>query len=474
MKSITKNFIYNALYQLVAIIVPLITTPYVSRVLGAENVGTVSYYHTMASYFLMLAMLGINNYGNRTIAREKENKTRCSELFSEIFSLQIILTVLSMVVYVILVFTMVDNPRIAILEGLYVVSAFLDISWLFFGLEDFKVTALRSSLIKILSTITIFIFVKSTKNIAQYIIICDGMYIVSNLVLFPRLSKHGVHFVKRSIKDIFSHFKGVCILFLPLLGVSLYKYMDKLMLGMMTSKIEVGLYESSEKINNVPVSFVAALGTVMLPRISNLMAKGEKDSCNKYMEYSISIAVFLSVSMAFGISAIVDDFVPVFYGPGYDKCASLIPILMLATVFLAIGNVTRTQFLIPGNYDSIFIGSIFSGAIVNIVLNTLLIPKWQSVGAAIATVLAELTVSLFQVLFVAKFVPIWKYLLKGIPFIIISLIMFMVVTTFHPNSNHIILNLMCRIFVGVLVEGLLVAGYIIVIYRDRLKKIFNN
>lgn len=474
MGSIKKNFVYNSVYQVVAIIVPLITTPYVSRVMGAPSIGLVSYYHTIANYFVMFAMLGINNYGNRSIARVRDNILITSKTFSEIFTLQVLLSLLSTVVYAFCICLIFENKIIALLEGLYVVSAFLEISWLFFGLEDFKVTALRSSLIKILSTIAIFVFVKDASDVALYAAICCGMYIISNCVLWPRLKKYGIKFRIQPIRGVFSHFKGVCVLFLPLLGVSLYKYMDKLMLGMMVSKVEVGWYESAEKIINVPVSFVAALGTVMLPRISNMMANDNKDACERYMKYSMVFAVFLSSSMAFGISAVVDEFVPIFYGSGFDQCKILIPILMFATVFLAIGNVTRTQFLIPGNYDKIFIGSIFTGAIVNLVLNGALIPYMASTGAAIATVIAEVTVCLFQIVFISKFMPIWTFLIQCTPYIIIGGVMFLCLRFLNIPVQSAVARMMIKIGFGILIYGVLLILYLVFFKRNEVKKVLRK
>ena len=381
--------------------------------------------------------------------------SRVDTVFSEIFFFQLCTSLISLILYFLLLWFVLPNKLLAVCELLYIASAFFDINWLFCGLEDFKSTAIRSVFVKMISTMLIFAFVKVENDLVIYALICSGMFLMSNFTLWPMLKKHKIHLVRCGFHDIFKHLKGICVLFIPLLGVSLYKYMDKLMLGIISGNVEVGLYESAEKLINVPVSLIAALGSVMLPRISNLMGNGKKEDCEKYMRISILFAVALSTAMACGIVAISGEFVPLFYGGGYDKCEPLIALLMLSTVFLAVGNVVRTQFLIPGNFDKVFILSIFLGAIVNLVLNSLLIPAFDSVGASVATVFAEIAVCGYQVCFLRKHMRILGYLFESLPFVVCSIVMMLVVSRVSFSVGESFVDLILKIGLGCIVYGIL-------------------
>lgn len=468
-----KNFIYNVLYQVLILIIPLLTMPYISRTLGADGVGIYAYTYSIAYYFMIIAMLGLNNYGNRTIAKVRDNKEELSKQFCSIYFFQLITSLILIIAYFIYVFVF-DNQykNIALIQSMYVISSMVDINWFFFGIEKFKLTITRNTIIKVLSLILIFMFVKSPNDVWKYTVILAGSTLSSNIVLFSFLWKY-IKVVKVSLNDIFKHFKPCLILFLPVIAVSIYKIMDKVMLGSLSTVIEVGYYENAEKITQVPISIITALGTVMLPRVTNMLSKNQEEQIKKTISKTMIFIMFITFPMFFGINLISKDFSIIFFGSEFEKTGYLIQLLSITVIFLSWGNVIRTQYLIPKEMDKTYIISAFLGAIVNFILNCIFIPLYQSIGACIGTIAAEWIVMFYQSIAVRKELPIKRYILNALPFFIKSLMMFVLVYIVSKNIN---INGIYKILAQVLMAGsiylLLNIEYI---YKDlQIFKIFKH
>jgi O-antigen/teichoic acid export membrane protein len=371
----------------------------------------------------MFAMLGMSNYGSRTIAQCGMNALDISHKFSELYAIQLITSAICIFTYGIFAVGFAENKRIALIVIVQVAAAVFDISWLYFGMEEYKITAIRSATVKLITTVGIFVLVKSQRDLWIYVLLYCSNAFLSNIVLWPFLKKRGIHLERVNISSLKPHVKPLFLLFLPVIGVSLYKYMDKIMLGLY-SITETGFYESSEKIANVPVCMVAALGVVMLSRISRLVGEGESEGkIGSYLKKSLLFAVGLSSVLAGGIIGVGKEFVPLFYGEGFESCESIITILMISTIFMSIANVTRTQYLIPRHIDWVYIVSIFAGAAINLIANSILIPKYGAIGAASATVLAEASVCLVQVVYMLRKTKIGLYLMETLPLVIFGAIM---------------------------------------------------
>ena len=455
-----KNFIYNIIYQILIMILPLITVPYVSRKLGADGIGIYSYTYSIAYYFMIIAMLGLNNYGNRTIAKARDNKENVSKEFCSIYAMQLITSTLMIVSYYIYacIFN-VKYRQITILQSLYVISSMFDINWFYFGIEKFKLTITRNTLIKVLSLILIFSFVKTPNDVWKYTVILAGSTLGSNLILFSFLRKY-VKFVKIDRKDILKHFKPCLVLFLPVIAVSIYKIMDKIMLGIISNVSEVGYYENAEKIIQVPLAIITALGTVMLPRVSNMISNNKEEEVKKVIEKTMPFIMFLSLPMIFGIIAISKDFSILFFGNEFEKSGYIIELLSITILFLSWGNVIRTQYLIPKEKDKEYVISAFLGAIVNFVLNCIFIPKFQSIGACIGTIAAELVVMIYQSWVVRRELPLIKYIKDSLPFLIKSIIMLFVVIILGRYIKNEILRIITQVIIAGLIYGILNFKYI--------------
>lgn len=457
-----KNFIYNIVYQILILILPLVTVPYVSRILGANGVGIYSYTYSIAYYFMLMAMLGLNNYGNRAIAKVRDNKEKLSKEFCSIYAFQLITSTIMIIVYLLYVFVF-DNQykNIALIQIMYVISSMFDINWFFFGIEKFKLTITRNTIVKILSLVLIFIFVKVPNDVWKYTAILAGSILLSNIFLFSFIRKY-IKLVKVNKKDILKHLKPNLILFLPVIAVSIYKIMDKIMLGILSTVTEVGYYENAEKITQVPIALITALGTVMMPRVTNMLSNQQDSKVKEIIKKTMPFAMFMTFPMVFGLISVSRDFSIIYFGKEFEKCGLLIQLLSITTIFLAWGNVIRTQYLIPKEKDKEYVISAFIGAIVNFVMNCIFIPKYESVGACIGTITAEFFVMAYQSWSIRKELPLKGYIKSSIGFLINAIIMFIIIIAIGKLMQYKGLKkIIVQIIVGVFVYGLLNIRYIL-------------
>lgn len=448
MNSIKNNFIYSCIYQLVNICVPLVTTPYISRVLGADGVGVYSYSYSIAQLFSIFILLGLNNYGNREVASVRDDKEQLSKTFWSIYCLQFILGIMVSFAYYSYCIMISDDIIPAMILGMYVISTCFDVNWLYFGIEKFKFISVRNVIIKLINAVSIFLFVKSKEDVLIYCLIMGIGFIATQFSLWPYIIKN-IKPTKLVSKDIIKHLKPNCVLFITVIAVNVYKYMDKVMLGAMSSYEQVGYYELSEKVISIPTALVTALGTVMLPRASYLAANGNREN-NTLIEKSIVFAMLFSTSTSFGLMAISKDFIPLFYGDGYGECVALFVVLLPSSIFLAFANVIRTQYLLPHNMDKCYVISAVIGAIVNVLVNSTLIPLYGSVGAGIGTTLAEFSVCFYQTYSVKRNINIKKLINNAIPYVISGIVMFIFVFMMDLKNNVYILILI-KIIVGVVI-----------------------
>lgn len=462
------NFLYNASYQILTLILPLVTAPYISRIMGAEKIGVYSYSYSIASYFALFILLGLNNYGNRTIAEVREDKKELSKTFLSIYTMQLLLGIIVFFIYICYVIFIAENKLMAWIQVIFIISAIFDINWFFFGLEEFKLTVTRNTIIKILNLLCIFIFVKKSDDIYIYGLIMVLGMLISQIILWPFI-RNRITIEKIRFQDIKKHIIPNLILFIPVIAISLYTVMDKIMLGIMSNMSEVGYYENSNKLTVIPTMAVASLGTVMLPRMSNLIANGERSKAKIYIQKSLIVSAFLSSSMAFGLSAISTEFVPIFYGSGFEKCSSIITILVLSSLFISWANVIRTQYLIPNKKDKIYIWSVFLGALVNVIINLILIPKIQSIGAAIGTICAEMTVCVYQTYMVRDEINVRKYFMQSLPFFLIGIIMYLILNIFPFIISNFI-TMCIKIISGIMIYIVLSLFY----YSKILKNLLNE
>lgn len=395
-KSITKNYIYNMVYQVLILILPLITTPYLSRVLGAEGIGIYSYTYAIVTYFILFGSLGVALYGQREIAYAQDNPSKRKQIFLEIAIFRIITISIATVFYYFLFVNGKEYQlyyKILILE---LIAAAFDISWFFQGIEEFKKTVTRNVLVRICSVSLVFVLVKNSEDLAKFTLIYSIADLIGNLSLWIYLPKYlkGIKVTNLNIKR---HLPHIVMLFIPQIANQIYNILDTTMIGwLVDDKSETGFYEQGHKVIRLLLTIVNSLGVVMIPRMANAFANNDKKQIHSYMRMSFNFTFFLSFPIMFGIISISREFVPIFFGEGYDKVNYIIYVLSPMILLMGIANVLGTQYLLPTKRQKEYTSSVTIGLIINFILNYILINLYHSIGAAIATVISQLIVDSLQ------------------------------------------------------------------------------
>lgn len=448
--SIAKNYMYNLIYQILVSIVPLITTPYLSRVLGAEKIGIYSYTISIVTYFILAGSLGTSTYGQREIAFVRDDANLRTKTFFEILIMKFCTLFLSMLIFY-FSFAISGEYRIYYRILLFeIIGNMLDISWFFQGQEEFKKTVTRNMIVKVISVICIFLFIKSKEDLGKYLLIYVLSTVLGNLTLWFYLPKY---LKKINLKglNVWKHLKPTIALFIPQVAIKVYTVLDKTMIGTIVSdKSEVGFYEQSQKLISMLITVATGLGGVMAPRMANTFATGNKEKLKEYMINSFHFTLLISFPIMFGIISISSHFVPVFFGQGYDKVIVLMNIISPIILLVGLSNVTGTQYMVPTKRQTQYTISVVSGAIINFILNLILIRIGTSVGASIATVMAEMTVAGIQLYFLRKEFSMKLILKIAKNYGIASLIMFLVSYSGGMLINKDITAVIAQIIIGII------------------------
>ena len=452
MKKTLNNIIYNMAYQILNMIIPLITAPYISRIMGPDGVGVYSYSTSVANYFAIFMHLGIANYGSRTIAiNMNKGKEKISKSFWEMYAFQLISSIAMLVVFCWLMIVFDIKYKMAFMAQIfYLLSVMLDVGWYFVGTSQFKITVTRSMIIKILQTFFIFTIVNDASDIIVYILIITVGTLVGNLALWPLVLKQ-ICFVKVKIKNIKQHIKPNLVLFMPILASSVFVYMDKIMLQIMTDETSnVGWYEYAEKIVRIPLMLISAIGAVMMPKISALISeKGEK-ILEKYMYVSMRYIALLSSAMCCGIVAVAPELGIVYLGEKFRPCGSLMQALSCIILFSSFSSILRTQYLMPMCKDKSYAISIILGAGSNLSLNIIFIPMFGAMGAVIGTIGAEVVACMVHIWSVRKRLPLKLYFKEWFHFMSIGVVMLILVRSIGTFVESISVRLIVEVVLGII------------------------
>lgn len=450
--KLVKNYIYNTLYQILLLITPLITTPYVSRVLGAEGIGIYSYAQSIATYFVLVGAVGTTLYGQREIAYVQSNAKKRTEVFWEITIFRFIAVVLCTLIYY-LIFGVsgqyADIYRILTYE---VLATAFDISWFFMGMENFKLTVIRNTIIKLAGIILIFLLVKRPEDVHLYTWCLTLPIFIGNISLWFSLPKYLVKLNKNVFSGIPRHFKPIFILFLPQIASEVYLVLDKTMIGALSSGIEqVGYYTQAQKIVKIVLLIVTSLGTVMLPAMSAAFSQGKIEEIKKNIKLAFRFVFMLASALLFGLCAVSTRFVPFFFGKGYDLVVPLMIVISPIIIFIGISNVIGKQYLLPTKQQTAYTISVVSGSAVNFVLNFILIRFYDAIGASIATVLAELVVAGVQCWYVRKQLPLKECLKPLLKYVTFGMVMFLIVWEVGKILPSGVVPLVVMIIIGMTV-----------------------
>lgn len=422
-KSIKKNYIYNLAYQILLLLAPLITTPIVSRSLTADGVGTYGYIYSIVSYFVMVSILGSSTFGQREISYVQNDTHKRSVVFFETLLFRIITCAICGIAYVIFALVQSDNRIIYLIMTFFIFGVATDISWFFQGLEEFGKIIRRSIIVKIINILLIVVFIREKSDLFFYAFFLAVIPCVGNITLWFYLPKY-IHKVRIPDIKLGYVFTQSFSLFLPTVAIQVYTVLDKTMIGLITQQVaEIGYYDQAEKISKMSVAIITSLSTVMIPRIGSYYSSGERTLLYTAMYKSYRFSILICAPLCVGVATAASNFVPWFFGPGYDKVVPLMIILSLLIPALGISNITGMQYLIPTKRQKQYTISVTAGAMLNLVCNRFMIYYWNSTGAAIASVFAELFVAGLQLYYVRNEISFFRIIKSGIKYIIGALIM---------------------------------------------------
>lgn len=400
--TIKKNYFFHTSYQILNILVPFITTPYLSRVLGVSGIGLVSYANSVVSYFTLFATLGSATYAQRTIGYMQQKEEERSRVFIEILLFRFLTAAVTLLAYIAFLLTVKEYKTIYIILTVNLLNAVLDVTWFFQGMEEFQIIVLRNVFFKVINIAMIFLLIKSPADLSLYVF---GTVVLStgcNLSVWLCLKKYLIKVRMNTVHPL-KHTKEILQLFLPTIAVQIYTVLDKSMIGILTgSTAENGYYEQADKVMKICLMLVASLGTVMIPRIANTYANQNMKLVKSYICRSYRFVWLTATPMFFGITAISDVFVPLFFGNGYEKVVILLPMVSSLLIIIGLSNVTGQQYFVPTMQQNKLTVSVTCGAVLNLFANALLIPRIGSVGAAVGSIFAECGVTAVQFIFLRK------------------------------------------------------------------------
>ena len=402
-QSIKKNFAYKSVLTLSTYVMSFITFPYVSRVLGVERIGLVNFVDNTVNYFLLFATLGVNLLGVREIAGAKNDMDRQSKIFSNILGINLLFTILILAVYIVAIFLI---PRFQQLSELFFIgtakilfTTFL-VEWFFTGIENFKYITIRSLLVKLLYVLAVFIFIKTSDDYKLYFILTVGVVVVNATINMLYVRK----FVSISFADLFMvrYIKQNMVLGIYTIMTSMYITFNVMFLGLVSNDTEVGYYTTAFKLYSVVLGFFTAFTNVMLPRMSFLLANGEKDRFNELISKSFSVMSTFIVPLILCSIIMAPQIIYVLSGPGYEGAILPMRIIMPAALFVGIAQVLAVQGIMPLRRDKVLLLASFVGAIVSLIINICVVSQLRSVGSAIVLLSAETVVTATYIIYALK------------------------------------------------------------------------
>lgn len=454
--KLIKNMIYSTSYQLLALILPLVTAPYVSRILEPEGIGIFSVTSAYATYFVLLGGMGITLYGNREIAYAISDIKKRSKLFFEINALRGGSVLVSSIIFIISIWFQPQYQNLYLLQGILIIATALDISWFFMGMENFKVVVVRNTIIRIITVILTFILVRTVNDLWIYILLVVISQLFSNLSLWPFLRKNIIYIPPIEWK-VLRHLKPTLWLFLPQIATQIYLSLNKNMLGVLDGMTAAGYFNQSDTIIRVSFTVVSSFGAAFLPRLSSMYAQGQTEDVQKLTLKSLDLSYAISFLIMAGIMGVSHTFATFFFGKQYDQVSGLMLVQATMIIFVALASVLGNQYLLSSGRTKEFAISSLWGLVVNIALNLMLIPKIGAMGAVISTVFTEVATTSYQLwvlrdTFTLKeiFHGVWKYMIGGV-------VVFIVLFTLNNNMTVSALNYLIQTIISILI-------YLVILY----------
>lgn len=441
--SLKKNFIMNTLLTMSSFIFPLITFPYVSRILGPTGTGKVTFVTSIVTYFSLFAQLGIPTYGIRACAKVRDNREELTRVTQELLIINLITTVIS---YIALILCVLFIPKLQEERNLYIIISFtliltaIGMEWLYKGLEQYSYITKRSIFFKFISVIAMFLLVHQKTDYVIYGGITIFAASASNVLNFINVRNYidlkpvGNYQLKRHLKTVFVFFALSC-------ATTIYTNLDNVMLGFLATDADVGYYSASIKIKNILTSFVTSLGAVLLPRASYYIEHNEYDEFNRLSKKALHFVLVIALPLFIYFTLYAKECILFLSGDQYLDAVIPMQIIMPTVLFIGITNILGIQMLVPLGKEKVVLNSTIAGAIVDVIINAILIPQFQSSGAAIGTLLAEFVVLLWQFFAMKEFLFSFLKSIKIIPILLGTIVGSLLSMTFKLFVSSIFLRL---------------------------------
>lgn len=453
MGKITKNYIYNLIYQLFVMFVPLVTAPYLARVLGAEGTGIYSYVYSMTAMICTFVMLGIYGYGNRQIAYVRDDKEKMSQVFWQIMSARIAIAIFGSIIYFAIVFTIGRYINMFLIFYPFIFSYFVDCTWLYVGVEDMKWAVIKNTITKVFAVLGIFVFVRNQEDLPRYVFIQGASVLGSNLLAYSQLGRY-VQKPRIDFSNLKSDLYGALLLFLPSVATTIYTQCDKVMIELLTGATnEVSFYDYSEKIVTIPLTFITVLSTVMMPRIANEYKRGNKENISELLNKAARFSLFIACPMVFGLMAVADKLVPWYLGEEFAPTIYAIILISPIIITNSLTGISGGQYFTATNQIGILVKAQFIGAAGNVIINALLIPHYGFYGAAVATLITSFSCVMVQNMYLSKQIRLPGLFKQGIKYLLFSVAMFIAIRVITTNMEATPFTNIVQVFVGGFVYG---------------------
>ena len=442
-KSLALNALFNSLHRIVNLIFPIVTSIYISHILLADGIGKISIAQNLVQYFVILAPLGIPNYGTREIAKQRDNYYEKNKLFTELLLINFVSTCICIFFYYFSIFYMSHFSEERLLYavcGIPIICNLFNIEWFFQGQEEYVYISIRNTIVKMLSLIIILFFVRKKSDYVLYALIYAVGLGANHILNLIRIRKFNVKLVLSDL-SLKRHFRPIFILLCSAIAIELYTLLDTTMLGIMTSSNVVGYYTNSIKLNKIVVGLVAAIGGVLLPRLSYYRKNNMQEKCSEVISLITNIMLFLVIPAATGLFCLADIIVPLFFGNSFIPAIITTKIGTIIVIVLGLSNLFGTQVLLTYNKEKSLFGAVIIGALSNMCMNIFLIPKFQHNGAIVASVISETLVTVITFIMASRCVPIKIDYNSCIKSIFTSSIMFLLIIIIKQNflNNKFIL-----------------------------------
>ncbi|MEH7356563.1 oligosaccharide flippase family protein [Neobacillus drentensis] len=458
MRNLVTNYLYTVIYQLLLLLTPFVMTPYVSRVLKPQGIGTDADVLSIVQLFLVFAILSIPMYGSRQIATKQSLEDRSKEFWS-IYFVQLFISIITLVFFLLFILTVKENKQLFFIHIFTLLATTIDVSWYFIGKEQIKSVTTRNIIVRLASIVLIFTLVKDAADLPYYIMINAVTLFVGQLIMWIPLLKE-ISFQRIAFGDIKVHIGPIISLFLPQIMIQVYTLVNRIVLGRVSGEIEVGFYSQADKVVRIALGFITSLGSVLLPRMASEFSQGNIESMKKYIKYALQFVLLITLPMTLGLMGIAPNFVTWFLGNEFNAVIQLLIIMSPVIFFVGLANIFGIQILVSTNQQNKYAVAITIGAVLSLITNIIFVSHFASTASALALLVAEAAGAMIQMYFARKYFEFKSFTGMFLKYLVLSTLVFFSVSAVDKYIDiSPLLVTFIQLFIGVCIY---LAGLILV------------